>query len=130
MQCICTISCTCMFHSFSRCWLSLRRCVLRSTWVLSPSEQSHHRTRRSVAVVYMYNKSIHDQIFSLVYVYLLVECTLHRIFFRCAIVVRAPTPSLTTLAMSASTANSHLSSLSYHLVGQPSHHRLLIISNA
>ena len=44
--------CTCMFRSFSRRWLSLHRCVLLSTWVLSPSGQSHHRTRRSVAVVY------------------------------------------------------------------------------
>ena len=52
---------------------------------------------------------------------MLVKCTLHRIFFLCAIVVRPPTPSSTTLATSASTANSLLNSLSSHLVGQPSH---------
>jgi hypothetical protein len=50
---------------------------------------------------------------------ILLECTLHRIFFRCAIAVRPPTPSSTTLAISASTANSLLSSHSSHLVGQP-----------
>ena len=124
MQCICTMSF--MFYSFSRCWLSLCRCVLQSMWVLSLSEQSHHKIRRSVAIVY--NTSLQPLLLhvppSLAHVHVcayVLECTLHRIFFLCAIIVRPPIPSSTILATCASTASSLLSSHSSHLVGQPGH---------